>query len=336
MVLSRLHGGLCEKQPWPKITRRNVQSVTTVSEASVSVIVPAFRSSYLRECLASIFTQTVLPTEVIVVDGSPDRTVPILEEFRSRIVHIEQPPRGVSAARNAGIEAAKGDYVAFLDADDLWLPEKLEYQLAGFLRFPDTVFSFCTVWNLTESSNPGIPDEPFFPPNLLAWLARSGENEGFATGSVYELILAGNCIATSSLMIRREALKKLSWFDERMRNGEDYEFELRLARTYPAVFVKHPLVRYRIHSAGLSGAWNERTDLFYRANIDALVKHYDQHPSAQVKSALARTYADRALFRLKERQYTEAHSLARTSLGIRLNQPAVRYYLEAKFPRVYA
>jgi len=305
-------------------------------KATVSVVVPAFHSSQIRECLASIFSQTFPPCEIIVIDSSPDETTPLLQEFSGKVVHIEQPPRGVSAARNAGIEAAKGDYIAFLDADDLWLPEKLERQLWGFSRFPHAPFSFCTVWNLTEDPDPAIPREPFFPPNLLAWLARAGEDNGTAAGSVYELILSGNCIATSSLIVRRDALEKIDLFDETMRNGEDYEFELRLAHSYPAVFVRSPMVRYRIHNAGLSGAWSQRSELFYRANIDALTKHYEKFSSERVRTALARTYADFALFHLKSGKYAEAGRLARCSLARQLSQRALRYYLESKFPELYA
>src|SRR4030065_572228 len=97
----------------------------------VSVVIPCYNNiSYLRECLDSVLNQTLTDYEVILIDdGSTDGTSEIIQSYLPRIKYLRQPNQGPAAARNAGIEAASGECIAFPEADDLWYPEKLEVQL---------------------------------------------------------------------------------------------------------------------------------------------------------------------------------------------------------------
>ncbi len=105
-----------------------------MKRANVSVVIPTYNAaSWIAETLESVLAQTVQPAEIIVVDdGSTDDTAVVLDPYQNRIRHICQDNAGVSAARNRAIEAANGEFIAFLDSDDIWHPQKLEYQMDVF------------------------------------------------------------------------------------------------------------------------------------------------------------------------------------------------------------
>jgi glycosyltransferase involved in cell wall biosynthesis len=146
----------------------------------VSCIVPVFEGErYLKEAIASILAQTSPPLEVIVVDdGSTDRSVAIAESFGDPVLVLRQDHRGVSAARNRGVQAARGALLAFLDADDLFLPEKLALQRARFAARPDLELSAAHTENFWS---PELPEdfrdhdpkmtEPW-PRHISTWVAR--------------------------------------------------------------------------------------------------------------------------------------------------------------------
>jgi glycosyltransferase involved in cell wall biosynthesis len=302
---------------------------------SVSVVIPAYNSRFLQAAIESVMAQTRAPSEILLVDGSPETTLAELSSYRHRISYYHQPPRGVSAARNFGIQKAQGRYIAFLDADDLWLPEKLEKQVDLLDRYPQIGFCFSTVWNLVEDTDSGVPREPFFPPELLRWMAANSPQDGAVSGSVYGLLLEVNCIATSSLLIRRDLFEAVGLFDESLKNGEDYDFELRLARSAPAFFTTPPTSRYRVHTGGLSGGWSGRSELFYRSNLTVLESHCRLYPSPEAKRALARTYAGYSLHCLKLGDRKTAAAYARRSLEVSPSLRALKCYVEAQSPRAY-
>lgn len=302
---------------------------------NVSVVIPAYNSRYLQEALRSVLAQTFPPLEIILVDSSPESTLASLSGQREQIAYYYQSPRGVSAARNLGVQKAQGKYIAFLDADDLWLPEKLQKQVDLLEGNPDIGFSFSTVWNLVEAGDGLIPREPFFPLALRRWMAGNLQREGAVSGSVYELLLEVNCIATSSLLIRHDVFDAIGFFDESLTHGEDYDFELRLARQFSALFITEPTSRYRVHNNGLSGGWSARSDLFYRTNLSVLEAHYRTHPSPALKKALAETCAGYALHCLKSGERGTAASYARRSLRLVPSLRALKCYAEAISPSAY-
>lgn len=194
------------------------------NELTVSVVLPTYnRASVLAGAIESVFAQTHQPLDLIVVDGgSTDGTDAVLdrvEDDRLRIVRREEPA-GPSAARNAGVRAADGDYVAFIDADDRWRPPKLERQLAALRRVDGDVA-------LTGLEKPS--GEP---------RTRNGV-EGDVREAVERLDVP---TYTSTLLVSRAAFERVGGFDESLGCFEDWDLCLRLSRRYAFGFADAPLV----------------------------------------------------------------------------------------------
>lgn len=200
---------------------------------TISVVIPCYNGAkYLRETLESALAQTHPPLEVLVVDdGSTDDSAVIAESFGPPVRVIRQPNQGESVARNRGIEESQGEWVALLDADDLWLPHKLESQLAAV--FPDSTAT-CTgvVIRWSDSARPDALHSPCDPADWVSLGMKSG------------------CPChISSLMIKRTVRAR---FPDWTRYGEDCLFVLDLLAEGKPVVVADGLTIYRKHSAGQS------------------------------------------------------------------------------------
>ena len=207
--------------------------------ARVSVIIPAHNAAaFIRETVDSALAQSWPDVEVIVVnDGSTDGTDTVLASFGDRIRVIDQEQSGVAVARNRGAAAARGFWLAFLDADDLWLPHKLETQLAS--ADADTHFIYSDRFNIGHLG--GLPE-------------TQSTRQRLYEGAVFEEVLIGNVITTSSVVIRRESFMKLGGFSEdpSLPPAEDWDLWLRVAAHYPIRLCREPLVKYRLNPAGAS------------------------------------------------------------------------------------
>ena len=194
---------------------------------SFSVIVPTYnRGHLLPRALNSIAAQTQTPLEVIVVDdGSTDDTIAILRREYPDVVILEETHRGVSAARNRGIQASRGDWIAFLDSDDEWLPEKLARQNAALVSTPTILLCHTEeVWVRN-----GVRVNP------MKKHAKRG-------GGIFEDCLPLCCMSPSSVVVHREVLEDVGVFDESLPACEDYDLWLRITSRYPVVFIDEPLV----------------------------------------------------------------------------------------------
>lgn len=220
----------------------------------ISVVVPAYnRAELLEAALASVEAQTFAPTEVIVVDdGSMEEDLKPVAD-RHNAAYIRQENRGASAARNAGMHAARCPWVAFLDADDLWLPQKLELQWNALSRtrgYSAVISNFRIVTPL------GTFDETAFELNEA--YQRIDKREVFP--DVYELSMtsAGRALARSmfvqpsGLLVMRAVALGIGGFDTGMRRCEDHEFALRLFGVARVLSIDNAVVRYRVHSVSLS------------------------------------------------------------------------------------
>ena len=203
----------------------------------VSVIIPTYnRENFIKKALDSVIAQTYLNFEVIVMDdGSTDNTREVVDGYNNKkISYFYQENRGIAGARNAAINKSSGDYIAFLDSDDYWLPEKLERQMALFHEHSEygMVASCCASIRL---------DGSFRKKN------RTGKS-----GWVLKDLFVKNFIRTSSAMIKREYLEKAGLFDEKLRECEEYDLWLRIAALCPVGFINESLAVYVDNPDGIS------------------------------------------------------------------------------------
>jgi len=221
-----------------------------VSEPSVSVVVPAYNAMPdVLEAVESALSQERPASEVVVVDDrSSDGTGDALRtRFGDRVRVITGKYGSASAARNAGWRAATGEWIAFLDADDLWMPDKLSASLALFTAAPHAIWCFTdgTVRDLEGREHASL---------LARWVDL---DEPYCGSPVAELIDV-NFILTSSVLVRRSALEALGGFDETLSHAEDVDLWIKLSRRGLATASGRPLVRYRARDTGLSAQVDNR------------------------------------------------------------------------------
>ena len=211
---------------------------------AVSIVIPAYNAmAYLQETLDSVWEQTFTDFEVIVVDdGSTDciqewfETTPL----DSRLRLISQENQGSAGARNTGIQESRADYVAFLDADDLWAPTKLERQMNALERSPDAALVY--TWS-TLTNAAGVPTGRIFKSD--------------AQGQVWADLILNNFVGCGSTpVVKRSYIQTLGAFDQSLGSAvEDWEMWLRLALKHPFLVVSEPLVKYRQHEISASRNW---------------------------------------------------------------------------------
>ncbi len=210
--------------------------MTPKSQPDISVIIPAFnRAHTLPKALDSVLSQTLKPREIIVVDdGSTDETNAVLADYPGLCI-ISQDNRGVSAARNVGIEKAGGEWLAFLDSDDEWLKEKLEKQWDVICNDDKLICHTEEIWIRNgQRVNPMKKHKKF-------------------GGMIYERCLPLCVISPSSVMIHRSVFEDVGVFDESLEVCEDYDLWLRICAKYSVLFIDEPLiVKYGGHEDQLS------------------------------------------------------------------------------------
>ncbi len=211
---------------------------------TISVIIPAYNAERtILETIASVQQQTFSDLELIVVDdGSTDRTLELLytvTDERLRIFSYQNG--GVSVARNRGISHATGEFIAFLDADDLWTPDKLEAQLTALQQHPEAGVAYSWTYFIDEQGGPSYVDD-----------SRSFE------GNVYAELLVTNFLHNgSNPLIRSQAIKSVGGFDPALAFGEEWDFYLRLAVRWAFVLVPKPQILYRQSSVSASSKVEE-------------------------------------------------------------------------------
>jgi glycosyltransferase involved in cell wall biosynthesis len=210
---------------------------------SVTVIIPAYNAGqFVEESLQSVLVQDWPADEIIVVnDGSTDRDYGELAALAPNIRVVNQANRGVSAARNRGCALATSDYVAILDADDVWLPMKLRSQMQHLADHPatDAVFCLGMYWRPKDAGNRWVrPD--------LALIASAVDFD--ITQLRYADFLLNIPVASSTMVIKRSVWRAIGGFNEGMKYAEDQDFNLRLSRSYRVDLVKQIGMLYRQHA----------------------------------------------------------------------------------------
>lgn len=240
---------------------------------SITVVIPAFNAErHIGDALASIRDQRRHDVEVIVVDdGSTDKTVKVVERYASELdlVLVRQDNAGPAAARNAGIRRARGQYCAFLDADDLMLPERLTSQVQLLDANPEMGLVHTDLMTFDDSG-------------IIHRSRRVFSNP--CAGMVLDQLLLDNFITTSTVMAPRARLLEVGLFGEGRRVSEDFELWLRMAARWSVGYIEQPLVQYRRRPGSLS----DDKLATARCALDVVETFWREHP--QHRRGQARVY----------------------------------------------
>jgi len=220
----------------------------------VSVVMPAYNNAaHIGEALDSVFAQDYPHFEVLVVDdGSTDDTPQVLARYRDekRIRVLSQANAGSAAARNLGIREARGHYVAFLDADDVWWRGKLSYQVQALgeegMRMAYSKF----IWWRTDADGRHPPAAQELERKDHLQLSSASAT----TGWMYAPLLLDCVVWTSTVIVERDMLLEAGLFDVELRKGQDYDLWLKLSRIAPMLGLERPTALYRIHASSITHA----------------------------------------------------------------------------------
>lgn len=205
----------------------------------VSVVMPAFNSQHtIKEAVESVLAQSYPHIELVVIDdGSTDSTKDVLASHSGRIRYLYQVNRGPSAARNLGIDNALGNYIAFLDADDVWYPHKIERQLQGFVDNPEAKWGYCRSNLVTEAG---------YPIGSNFWNPCYGAPVSLQFPAFDSILRFGTEIHTSTVIVDRRFLLEVGHFDESLRSSEDTDVWIRMAHKSPPLFLSDVLSTRRM------------------------------------------------------------------------------------------
>lgn len=278
MVLMRDHTGVAPNGPSVVGSKDfRVEKSRVSDKPLVSVVIATYNmAAYLPLAVRSVLDQTYENIEVLVVDdGSTDCTCEAMKPFldHPRVHYLYQENGGQAIAKNHGVRTAKGDFIAFLDADDIWYPEKLEIQIPLFSR----------------SENTGIVY------SRLCYIDKNGEERGISDnelfrGRVSGSLLVRNFIGFGTSVVRKECFERLGVFDESLNMGIDYDLWLRFSTQYEFDYVDRPLLYYRVWSGQMSNNCKRR----YLNGIEIMKNFLQAFPGVVNKStenqAWAHTY----------------------------------------------
>ncbi|MCB1772203.1 MAG: glycosyltransferase family 2 protein [Gammaproteobacteria bacterium] len=283
------------------------QSFSAAAVPTVSVVVPTFNClDYLPHALASVLGQGLEAIEVVVIDdGSTDGSWPWLQqaaETEPRLRVLRTSHLGPAGARNLGIDRARGQLVAFIDADDVWMPGKLERQLRFHRQYPTMTLSFGNYRQVDESSNElGAGFDAWQHFRRIAY-SESGYRLLPRAAAV---LFAENPVGTSTAMVRRDVLQRIGGFDESLPSAEDWDLWLRLAAQGSVGFTDAPSATYRVRV----GSETSKSD----ARFAALDIIYDRYAAMAAADPVAPRIA-RARFAAARAQHHREHGQYARSL----------------------
>ena len=212
-----------------------------IKNPTVSVIIPTYnRANLVAKAIKSVLSQTYQDFEIIVIDdGSTDNTEEIIRGFKDkRVKYIKKykENKGSSVARNIGIKVARGKYIALLDSDDEWLPEKLDKQIKVIKNeFPEVGVVCSWSYNIDKKGN--YISKRYLP-----------KKDGY----IYEDLLSTNPISVPTVLIKKECFNRVGLFDDLLNAQEDWDMWIRIAKYYRFALIKVPLVKYRLHPNQIS------------------------------------------------------------------------------------
>ncbi|MFA0039858.1 glycosyltransferase [Vibrio sp. 10N.261.52.A1] len=264
--------------------------------AKVSIVIPTYNClDYLPKAIGSVLQQTHQDIELIIIDdNSNDGTSTYLASIDDeRIITLSTLGVGVPQARNLGIEKASGEFIAFLDADDFWFPEKIERQLEFHQRYPEMAMSFTNYEHLTE-------DYEVIVDCFSYWSQFQNREEQFINiDNPLEFIIENNVIGTSTVMVKADVFSQTDSFNADIKYGEDWELWLRMSENHQIGVLNSVEVGYLMRATSVT----QTEDLKLRnlASIETILQRYQNNsqrwnvPQSSFKVAKARIlegYAD--------------------------------------------
>lgn len=310
----------------------------------VSVIIPTYNcAAYLSEAVESVFKQTYTDFEVIIVnDGSTDNTDSIvtqcIQRYSKKIKYIVKKNQGPGAARNRGIEEANGEYIAFLDADDIWLPRKLEYQVPLLETNPDIalVFTDTEIFNeigtLRASS---VRSSQLQSQGTFRWkILQRQFNDGFIMKeNLFQELLRSNHITTSTVLVRKKCFESSGYFPTDINVGEDYDLWIRISEKFLVIFLNTVTARYRKREESTSGNSHLRDTKYDECNAIVHEKAVKRLPClyCDFKKNIYQAYASASWGYLNNSQLDKARELALKSLAYYKFQPKLYLYVLLSF-----
>lgn len=286
----------------------------------VSVIIPTYNpKEHLIETLLSVLNQTYSSLEIVIVDdGSSIDTAAFIKPYISShaVRYIGRENGGTAAARNTGINNSTGEYIAFLDHDDIWLPDKIALQVEALDRNPSCGLTYCNFQILDEQTGSLIDPR------------RQGEG-----GCMFEKFLYRNFITTASqIMVRRSCFDQLGLFDESLPIVDDYDFYLRLSRCYDINYDSRVLTHWRSHQFNTSKNY-EKTQLGRIKVKEAALNRWvlSNNQKRTLFGGLRSDYYELAYYYLTSEKYSEARNYFKKAVPYKLVKSMV-YYLSTCVP----
>jgi len=284
----------------------------------LSAVIPTFdNADMVVEAVRSVLDQTWPRVEAVVVDdGSTDDTLDRLGAFGDRIRIVRQEHRGPAVARNAGIRASAGEYIGFLDSDDLWMPEKVEKSVDALRSNPEAGVAYTGVRIRETDTGRAYPLAQY---TTSGWMAR-------------DLFLECKGVNTSTLVVRRECLDAVGGFDEEFFRAQDWDIMVRLAEKFQYVHVPDALTERRLHNRSLSVT---HQDLYAKYNLLVIRKALARNPELYETlkdDALARAYHRFGMLHYAEFRLKEARAEFRRSLSHRWHIAVASYFLRTFLP----
>ena len=207
-------------------------------QSLVSVVIPTHNDAeYVKDAITSALNQSYSNVEIVVVDdGSSDNTREVLKPYilNGSIKYIFQKNKGLSGARNTAIRASKGDFIALLDADDLFLPQKIERQVEHFKKNKQCDISYCDIYHFYDKKPLDVMELQY---------------DYYSNGDVLPNLIKGNFIAPLAVVAKRSVFERFGFFDERMKRSEDLEFWIRVVLGGGVIkFLPETLAKLRIRT----------------------------------------------------------------------------------------
>lgn len=320
----------------------------------VSVIIPTYnRAQKCKGAVESVLSQSHDNVEVIVVDdGSCDNTRDIIKSSNDNVVYIYQDNAGVSAARNTGLRRARGEYIAFLDSDDRWLPWKLEAELSILHAFPDAGMVWTDMAAVDE--NGAIVQESYLKTMYAAYAYFNAEkhfrlntkisdiwsncpsafvNRQCFVGNIFSWMFMGNLVHTSTVLLRKMYQEKVGLFDvSLLKSGEDYDYHFRTCRIGDVAFIDIPSINYCI------GASDQLTNNAYLGYIAlnnlktilkmlAVAKDEISLPRSMIRKRISQSYGWLGMTEFNQNRFKASIHLFKSLLLYPRNKRVMAYFI---------